>query len=897
MTTGEELTHTTDTSRPVTVGSRLCVAGHFGTVRFRGPVPAGSDAIWLGVEWDDATRGKHSGTHGGVSYFQTTVAGSGTFLRESKVGADMLPRSLLAAMQEKYLAAQPTDSVVRLGGAADGVEVETVGWEKIARKVKDGSRLKEVGVADMRVGFRGGEQGELGRRFPAIVDLDLSRSLLVRWSDVAEICAELPQLASLRLAHNRFASIKEDRGAAAQRFLNVKALTLHHTETPWAEMEEIAALFPVLKELHFGFNRLDASPFDAPRDSFGFAHLRLLNLEYNNLTSWSAIKGLGQLPCLTALMLNGNAIQNVEVPASNEFASLTTLNISDNQLSSWAAIHALNGFPTLTIIRLQRNPILDNLPPADARSILTARLANATVLNGAEITERFRRDAELFYLSLYAKDAATEDPASFARTHPRHAALVALHGAPAIAPASATSTILKDRVLTLSFVYGEKSARKKVPINMGIRPLKVLVARVFKIPDATALVLTKIEEGGGDVELDDDLRDVDFYGVESGNKIRVGLYTDIVTLTMSRRRRRSFNLQSLPRTPPLGSPPPPPSKRQRWNEEAARHAAIFVGDAGAQLDEVEVDAGAQLDEAEVDARAMELDEVEEVDAGAMQLDEVEEVDAYNSLRWRAPQRWANSHGPPPPPLPPAERAKRSLPSNYVCVKARFGSIIHNNKAGEVARLQVFLRHVHLITQRASWIVKLWYANMPHPEILTDNDVKHLLNALNYAEITRGGIFQGTLDEYDTNVETLTAVSQGPGCGRSYLQHMIAYTATSLVTNLEVNVSVNFMKKLRQYVEHRFRIKLILRSFNHVTDKRIRKFLCKRLRRRFKRMWRLITNQDVLADGKLPAFEPASDSVFFDIWGEIWCILPDDLKRFEFNLAYAVACKPAKYIGA
>ncbi|KAI8585748.1 hypothetical protein BDZ88DRAFT_455655 [Geranomyces variabilis] len=356
---------------------------------------------------------------------------------------------------------------------------------------------------------------------------------------------------------------------------------------------------------------------------------------------------------------------------------------------------------------------------------------------------------------------------------------------------------------------------------------------------------------------------------------------------MSRRRRHSVNLQSLPRTPPLGSPP---SKRQRWNEEAARHAAIFVGDADAmELDEVEeVDAGAQLDE------------VEEVDAGAMELDEVEEVDAHNSLRWHAPQRWANSHGPPPPPpLSPAERARRSPPSNYVCVKARVGSIIHN-KADEVARLNVFLRHVHLITQRASWIIKLWYANMPHPEraqILTDKDVKHLLDALNYSEITRGGIFQATLHDYDTNVENLTAVSQGPGCGRSYLQNTIGYTATSLVTNLEVNVSVNFMKKLRQYVERRFCIKAILREFNHVTNKGIREFLCKRLRRRFNRLWRLITNLDVLSEDELPTFEPAFETTFFDIWGKIWSILTDDPKRFEFHLAYAVACKPAKYVGA
>ncbi|KAJ3145043.1 hypothetical protein HDU89_007563, partial [Geranomyces variabilis] len=135
-----------------------------------------------------------------------------------------------------------------------------------------------------------------------------------------------------------------------------------------------------------------------------------------------------------------------------------------------------------------------------------------------------------------------------------------------------------------------------------------------------------------------------------------------------------------------------------------------------QLDEaeevdadVQVDAGAQLDEVE------EMDADVQVDAGA-QLDEVEQTDAHNALRWHAPRRWANSHGPPPPLLPSAERAKRLPPSNYMCVKARFGSIIHdNNKAREVARLNVFLRHMHLITQRASWIMKLWYANMPHPE--------------------------------------------------------------------------------------------------------------------------------------------------------------------------------------
>ena len=41
--------------------------------------------VWLGVEWDDPTRGKHSGEHEGVSYFKTQVPESGSFVRPKKV--------------------------------------------------------------------------------------------------------------------------------------------------------------------------------------------------------------------------------------------------------------------------------------------------------------------------------------------------------------------------------------------------------------------------------------------------------------------------------------------------------------------------------------------------------------------------------------------------------------------------------------------------------------------------------------------------------------------------------------------------------------------------------------------------------------------------------------------
>lgn len=50
------------------VGQRVSYGGALCTVRYAGPV-AGTTGSWLGVEWDDATRGKHDGSHKGVRYF------------------------------------------------------------------------------------------------------------------------------------------------------------------------------------------------------------------------------------------------------------------------------------------------------------------------------------------------------------------------------------------------------------------------------------------------------------------------------------------------------------------------------------------------------------------------------------------------------------------------------------------------------------------------------------------------------------------------------------------------------------------------------------------------------------------------------------------------------------
>jgi len=54
----------------IALGTRLSFSSHRCSVLYSGPVE-GTTGTWLGVEWDDPSRGKHSGSHNGVHYFTT----------------------------------------------------------------------------------------------------------------------------------------------------------------------------------------------------------------------------------------------------------------------------------------------------------------------------------------------------------------------------------------------------------------------------------------------------------------------------------------------------------------------------------------------------------------------------------------------------------------------------------------------------------------------------------------------------------------------------------------------------------------------------------------------------------------------------------------------------------
>ena len=86
---------------PLNIGARVRLEAHTATVKYVGEV-AQQSGIWVGLEWDDASRGKNDGSASGKQYF-TCAERSGSFIRLQKfVGVADLGQTLFQALHDRY---------------------------------------------------------------------------------------------------------------------------------------------------------------------------------------------------------------------------------------------------------------------------------------------------------------------------------------------------------------------------------------------------------------------------------------------------------------------------------------------------------------------------------------------------------------------------------------------------------------------------------------------------------------------------------------------------------------------------------------------------------------------------------------------------------------------------
>ncbi|CUA67758.1 tubulin folding cofactor E [Rhizoctonia solani] len=530
----------------LSVGQRIRIGEDYGTVLFIGDV-AGTTGTWLGIEWDDGSKkGKHSGERNGVQYFTCRTPNSGSFVRPNAPGLTK-GIGIDTALVSKYIDTFQSGGVetVVLGSSNGVILVEGPRLDKVRAKFSQIERLRNISLNKYDVSNVGNPQ-VVSKLCQSVQNLDLSRTLLGNWNEIADILRCTPNLFILELNFNR---IQLTAPLNTTNFPKLTRLRLNSTMIDWAEACEVLAYLPNLQDLQLGHNQLKhlhpSSKINTPE---ALPSLTTLNLDSNFLGDWaSSMASCSLIPQLRNLMLPSNKIATIphrtDTPTSKEPTLLLHyLALSDNPISNWGDVDSLvTWFPELHELSISLEMLASGIPPGASRNFVIARLPLLSKLNGTEITERERTDAELFYLSWIGRDGQLSE-ADTQVSHPRWKELAIKYNT-STEKAKPISENLGSHMISVSIVRVSEPIIKQQPVivqntKTTLRILPTMTLKVFGMKlkkamklssqiDANALWILSTSESGEVIPLRtfdvDPLHDLTWSGVEDGTLIGIAV--------------------------------------------------------------------------------------------------------------------------------------------------------------------------------------------------------------------------------------------------------------------------------------------------------------------------------------------------------------------------------------
>lgn len=416
--------------------------------------------------------------------------------------------------------------------------VEMVGAKKVNEKQSKLDELKEVVLREMMVYGIGPHGPDLKIAAPNIQDLDISRCLLPSWESISRISDCIPNLRNLNVSENKL-KCPDNPEEFVSSFKNIKVLYLNRMDYNWQEVLQCSKMFPSLEQLHVCFNCIN----ELVEPNGQLSNLQLLNLESNSINSWSQVIKLGHLPQLETLILNSIGIDDVFFPDAkyNEntklFQNLKSLSVNSNKITEWKSINEMNKLQHLEKLKIKNNPIMQSFTVETVRQLFIAKISSLKECNGTKLLREERRMAEFDYLKrfgpIWLMSGGNQDPSKnnpsedFMCQHPRFQELIKIHGAPENSEMEQKKKTLKDSLISVKIhspsLPDKEPLQKKLPATMTVQKLKTLVQRLYKLEGVYSIDLyyESAKMKGPEIEMENDLRDLSFYSVESGDTIQV----------------------------------------------------------------------------------------------------------------------------------------------------------------------------------------------------------------------------------------------------------------------------------------------------------------------------------------------------------------------------------------
>lgn len=508
------------------VGVRIRIGQHYGTIRYIGEV-ANTEGEWVGVEWDDPQRGKHSGTVNGVEYFQTRAENSGSMIRPEKIPSFW---TLVEAIHDKYIVTEDTlrldaEMMMEVQKQLHASLFEVVGMEKIGGKQSNLSHLVDVSVAYAPVN----SAGDLSS-FKSLRSLDVSATLIWNWQIVGQITAQIPTLEEINLSCNRLVRpTDEDICSLVTKFHNLKKLILKKCALgSWPELVRLARMWPLLENLSLEDN--DISLITEESYDLALTQLTSLDLQNNHINGRESIHALGRLPALRELSLNANGIEEIAFPDCRHtekitlFPKLQVLYLRENPIADQcAAFNELDKLAALEHLTIDPDPRV-SYEETVARAV--GSIAGLKMFNRSSITEKLRRDSECDMWKMFAVPWAqvrtdAQQLKAFFKAHRMYPRVMERLGSPEqFLPDNRTVSNMLNLYL-LNERTGE-TRQKKVPKRINLQTLENLIMKLFG-PSAehhNQLQLSLLDRKRDvRIPLDNHGKSLDFYSVEDQDTI------------------------------------------------------------------------------------------------------------------------------------------------------------------------------------------------------------------------------------------------------------------------------------------------------------------------------------------------------------------------------------------
>ena len=401
--------------------------GHKFTIKWEGVLAdkSGNSDTWIGVEWDDASRGKHNGEYKGQKLFEVSVPNSGSFLRKSVV------------------------------------EFGTTISKEIEGRVFPGGSLSLAGSLIENIGTIDS--------FPKEAKIiNVADSLVYSFQFIWDLLTISNQIQSLIIGRCHFIEFPPPPNGTT---FSLEELVLNDTNLNPDQLFLLLNSFSSIQSIDISYNTIP--PLSLFTKIPSYTKLQILHLDGLKINDFSCVyEDIGKLPELKELSLNHNEISLIPVPNSPIFQKLEILSLKNNKIPTIFSLDGILNFPLLSKLNIQRNPIQETIGEIETRLLMIGRFNQLTYLNGSEIKEQEKMESEIHYLTYFAKEVSKGGKIK----HPRWDDLVKRYGAPGIAE---EKTDQKKKV-KVKFIYGEKIIDKVIPLSMKVGTLCSLVGKLFK---------------------------------------------------------------------------------------------------------------------------------------------------------------------------------------------------------------------------------------------------------------------------------------------------------------------------------------------------------------------------------------------------------------------------------